>query len=59
MHPLPRGLVNEVRYIGTVLPFFRPSTELQGEAFDAIDGLVASYHRDLGYGVELEQHESK
>lgn len=55
-NPLPRGLVNEVRYIGTVLPFFRPSTELQGEAFDAIDGIVGTYRRDLGYGVELEQH---
>jgi hypothetical protein len=55
-NPLPRGLVNEVRYIGTVLPFFRPSTELQGEAFDAIDGVVASYRRQLPYGLELEQH---
>ena len=55
-NPLPRGLVNEVRYIGTVLPFFRPATELTGEAFDAIDGLVASYHRDLPFGMDLEQH---
>ncbi len=55
-NPLPRGLVNEVRYIGTVLPFFRPSTELQGEAFDAIDGVVVSYRRQLVYGIELEQH---
>lgn len=55
-NPLPRGLVNEVRYIGTVLPFFRPSTELQGEAFDAIDGIVVTYRHELGYGLELEQH---
>jgi hypothetical protein len=55
-NPLPRGLVNEVRYIGTVLPFFRPATELTGEAFDAIDGLVASYHHDLPFGMEVEQH---
>lgn len=55
-NPLPRGLVNEVRYIGTVLPFFRPSTEMQGEAFDAVDGVVVSYRHQLPYGMELEQH---
>jgi hypothetical protein len=55
-NPLPRGLVNEVRYIGTVLPFFRPATELTGEAFDAIDGVVASYHHELPGGLEIEQH---
>jgi hypothetical protein len=55
-NPLPRGLVNEVRYIGTVLPFYRPSTELQGEAFDAIDGAVISYRHELGHGIEFEQH---
>jgi hypothetical protein len=55
-NPLPRGLVNEVRYIGTVLPFFRPSNELTGEAFDAIDGAVVSYRHEIGHGVELEQH---
>jgi hypothetical protein len=55
-NPLPRGLFNEVRYIGTVLPFFRPPLELTLEAFDAIDGAVASYRRDLGLGIQLEQH---
>jgi hypothetical protein len=55
-NPLPRGLVNEVRYIGTVLPFYRPPTELQGEAFDAIDGAVVSYRHSLGHGIEFEQH---
>jgi hypothetical protein len=55
-NPLPRGLVNEVRYIGTLLPFFRPSTEMQGEAFDAVDGVVLSYRHPLAFGMELEQH---
>jgi hypothetical protein len=54
-NPLPRGLLNEVRYIGTVLPFFRPPMELQSDAFDAIDGVVASYRRELGAGIGLEQ----
>ena len=55
-NPLPRGLVNEVRYIGTVLPFFRPANELTGEAFDAIDGAVVSYRHDIGNGIEWTQH---
>ena len=55
-NPLPRGLLNEVRYIGTVLPFFRPPTELQLEAFDALDGAVLSYHRELPLGLGFDQH---
>lgn len=55
-NPLPRGLFNEVRYIGTVLPFFRPPMELQQDAFDAIDGAVITYRKELPGGLELEQH---
>jgi hypothetical protein len=55
-NPLPRGLVNEARYIGTVLPFFRPAIEMQQDAFDAIDGGVVTYRHDLPHGFELEQH---
>jgi hypothetical protein len=55
-NPLPRGMSNEVRYIGTVLPFFRPSNEVTGEAFDALDGAVATYRHDIGLGLQLEQH---
>jgi hypothetical protein len=55
-NPLPRGLRNEIRYIGTVLPFYRPPTELQGEAFDAIDGAVISYRHEIGNGIGFEQH---
>jgi hypothetical protein len=56
-NPLPRGLSNETRYIGTVHPFFRPSFELQQDAFDAVDGAVVSYRHELVDGVvELEQH---
>ena len=55
-NPLPRGLMNEVRYIGTVIPFFRPPTELQQEAFDALDGAVASYHHELPLGLGFDQH---
>jgi hypothetical protein len=55
-NPLPRGLSNETRYIGTVHPFFRPPVELQQDAFDAIDGAVASYRKDAANGVGFEQY---
>ena len=55
-NPLPRGLSNETRYIGTVHPFFRPAQEVQQEGFDAIDGTVITYRHELGAGLELEQH---
>ena len=51
--PLPRGLLNEVRYIGAVLPFFRPSMEAYSDAFDALDGAVVSIRQPLGdFSVE-------
>lgn len=54
-NPLPRGLSNETRYIGTMHPFYRPSVELQLDAFDAIDGAVIGYRRELPLGIEFEQ----
>lgn len=54
-NPLPRGLSNETRYIGTMHPFYRPPVELQFDAFDAIDGAVASYKHELPHGIEFEQ----
>lgn len=55
-NPLARGLLNEVRYIGTVLPFFRVPFEISGDAFDAVDGLVVSSRRNLGGGFSVEGH---
>lgn len=53
--PLPRGLLNEVRYIGSVLPFFRPSMEAYSDAFDALDGASVSIRKPLGK-FSLEAH---
>ena len=53
--PLPRGLLNEVRYIGSVLPFFRPSMEAYSDAFDALDGATVSLRKPLGK-FALEGH---
>lgn len=53
--PLPRGLVNEVRYIGTLLPFFRVPYEYSYDAFDAVDGAVVSWRRPIG-AFRFEAH---
>lgn len=52
--PFPRGLMNELRYIGTVLPFFRVPFEISGDAFDALDGVAVSGRRNLGNGFSVE-----
>jgi hypothetical protein len=55
-NPMPRGLLNEVRYIGTLFPFFRPPVEVTNEANDALDGAVVTWRQPLGAGFELESH---
>ena len=55
--PLPRGLLNEVRYIGTVLPFYRQPFEISGDAFDALDGVLVSTRHELSKGFSVEGHE--
>jgi hypothetical protein len=47
-NPLPRGIFNEVRFVGTLLPFFRES--FYGETLENIDGAVVSRDFDLGGG---------
>lgn len=41
-NPMPRGIFNETRFVGTVLPFFRPSFEVYGEGRETVDGVVYS-----------------
>lgn len=53
-NPMPRGLFNEVRFVGTVLPFFRPSFEVYGEGRETVDGVVYSRTDRLTDTVSLE-----
>jgi len=46
--PMPRGIYNEVRSVGTMLPFFRAPYNFYTESFETIDGLVASHALSLG-----------
>lgn len=47
-NPLPRGLYNEVRFVGTLLPFYRVGRAVYGETLEQIDGVVVSRPFDLG-----------
>ncbi len=52
--PLPRGIFNEVRRIGTLLPFFRVGADVYQETLEYVDGVVVSRRFDLGKGWGLE-----
>jgi hypothetical protein len=53
-NPLPRGIFNEVRFIGTLLPFYRNGTTVYGETLEYIDGVVASRTFELNDQWKLE-----
>lgn len=46
--PLPRGLFNEVRFVGTLLPFYRVGRAVYGETLEQLDGVVVSKPFDIG-----------
>jgi hypothetical protein len=54
--PLPRGIFNEVRFIGTLLPFYRVGADVYGETLEYLDGVVVSRDWDLGKGWSAETH---
>ena len=49
--PLPLGIFNEIRDVGTLLPFYRPPVALYLDGLfiaERIDGLQLGYRQDLG-----------
>ena len=46
--PMPRGLFNEIRDVGVILPFFRASKAFYSEGVETVDGISASRSIDLG-----------
>jgi hypothetical protein len=48
--PVPFGIFNEMRDVGTVLPFFRVPQNLYPEGTEAADGVVVSYQYGESYG---------
>lgn len=52
--PLPRGLFNEVRYVGTLLPTFRVGSAVYGETLEYMDGIVVRKPFGLGGDWKLD-----
>jgi hypothetical protein len=53
-NPLPRGIFNEVRYIGTLLPLYRVGNAVYGETLEYVDGVVVRKPFTLGaWGVDV------
>ncbi|HEV8578297.1 MAG TPA: hypothetical protein VGX68_04385 [Thermoanaerobaculia bacterium] len=57
---IPFGIYNEVRDVGTLLPFYRPSNNFYGEAAyssETVDGVVLSHSFRLGdWGLDADLH---
>jgi hypothetical protein len=55
--PIPFGIYNEVRDVGTILPFFRPARPVYEEtsnATETIDGVLLSHGFNLGAAGRLD-----
>lgn len=52
--PLPRGIFNETRRIGTLLPFYRVGSDVYQETLEYIDGVTVARKFDLGHGWGLD-----
>jgi hypothetical protein len=53
---VPLGIYNEVRDVGTILPFYRPSRDFYGQGaftLETVDGGLVSHHFSLGKGWDL------
>jgi len=53
---VPIGIYNEVRDVGTILPFYRPARDFYGEgtyATETVDGALVSHRFRLGGGWDL------
>lgn len=57
--PIPMGIYNEIRDVGTLLPFYRPPHDVYGEtsfASETVDGVLVShrFRRDSDWRVSLD-----
>jgi hypothetical protein len=52
--PMPRGIYNEVRDVGTVLPFYRAPYNYYTEGMETVDGGAVRYQHGLGRGFGLD-----
>ena len=51
--PIPKGLLNEVRDVGTILPFYQASKAFYTDGIETVDGATARFSRSFG-DVDIE-----
>ena len=52
--PMPRGIFNQIRDVGTLLPFYRAPLSFYTEGVETLDGVTAARSIDLGGAWELD-----
>lgn len=52
--PIPRGIYNEIRDVGTILPFYRAPFNFYTEGVETVDGATLKYTRGLGAGWSVD-----
>ncbi len=52
--PMPRGIFNEIRNVGTVLPFYRASKAFYSEGVETVDGVSIGRSFDLPGGFSFD-----
>jgi hypothetical protein len=52
--PLPRGIYNEIRAVGTVLPFYRAPQNVYIEGYETVDGASIGKSFNLGKGWSFD-----
>ena len=52
--PMPKGIYNEIRDVGTLLPFYRAPYNFYTEGIETVDGAVAKYTLGMGAGFSTD-----
>ncbi len=52
--PMPRGIFNQIRDVGTLLPFYRAPNSFYTEGIETIDGVTGARRISLGGAWELD-----
>lgn len=54
--PMPRGIFNEIRNVGTILPFYRASKAFYSEGVETVDGASIGRSFDLPSGFSMDAY---
>ena len=58
--PIPKGLVNEIRDVGTLLPFYTASKAFYLDGVETVDGVTGRFSQTLGsFDVEAQAFKGK